>query len=61
MGHETVSRGLRMFVVTPYPYLIFYRYFPRRDELRVERVRHSARRRPALRDEPAEFRAAAMS
>ena len=57
MGHEALTGDMRMFVVTPYPYLIYFRHFPRLDELRVVSVRHSARRRTVqLREEPAEFR-----
>lgn len=50
-----------MFVVNPLPYLIFSRYLPARDELRITSVLHAAQRRPALRDAPQEFRLAATS
>jgi hypothetical protein len=46
-----------MFPVQRYPYLIFFQYLPRLDELRVLSVRHAARRRTVELREPAvEFR-----
>jgi plasmid stabilization system protein ParE len=58
IGHKMRERGVRMYVVKPYPYIVFYRYSARTDTVRIIRVRHGAMRRGALQDEPAEFRAA---
>jgi toxin ParE1/3/4 len=56
-GHRAVRRSRRMFAVPDYPYLIYYQYLPRCDELRVFSVRHAARRRTVeLREPAAEFR-----
>ena len=55
------ERGVRMYVVKPYPYIVFYRYEARSDTVRIIRVRHAARRRGGLQDEAPEFRAAANS
>ncbi|MBS0472116.1 MAG: type II toxin-antitoxin system RelE/ParE family toxin [Proteobacteria bacterium] len=58
LGRRTVRNGLRMYAVTPYPCVIFFRYYPGRDELCIRSVRHGARRRPALQEDAADFRAA---
>jgi plasmid stabilization system protein ParE len=56
-GHPTARGTTRMFAVTKYPYLIYYQYLPRFDELRIRSVRHSARRRTVeLRESAVEFR-----
>jgi toxin ParE1/3/4 len=55
-GRLTVIGGVRMFVVSPYPYVIFARFLARSDEVRIVAVRHTARRRPALHEDTAEFR-----
>src|SRR5688572_23496758 len=44
MGRSTGRPGVRVIGVPGYPYLIFYRILESRDELRILRVRHSARR-----------------
>jgi plasmid stabilization system protein ParE len=62
MGRQTRRRNTRMCVVTDYPYLIFFQYFPRQDELRVKAVRHAARRRIIeLREPIQEFRSPAAT
>lgn len=59
MGRQTRRRNTRMCVVTDYPYLIFFQYLRRHDELRVTAVRHAARRRLVeLREPTPEFRLA---
>lgn len=55
------ERGVRMYVVKPYSYIVFYRYLERSDEVRITRVRHGAMRRGSLQEDPLEFRAAAIS
>lgn len=42
IGKLTKRPGMRRIVVTPYPYLVFYR--EGRDEIVVHAVRHAARR-----------------
>jgi toxin ParE1/3/4 len=54
IGHKLRHRSERMFPVTPYPYLIFYRLAD--GGVHITRVRHAARRRPALQEEAAVFR-----
>jgi toxin ParE1/3/4 len=49
-GRATTVRGLRMFVVNPYPYLVFFRHFGVQDEVRIVRIFHAAQRRPGLSD-----------
>jgi toxin ParE1/3/4 len=49
VGRSTVIRGMRAFPVTPYPYVIYFHRL--RDEVRIVRVLHSARRRPELRED----------
>jgi toxin ParE1/3/4 len=44
IGRRTDVRNVRVFRPSPYPYLIFYRWNEARDEVIVQRVRHSARR-----------------
>lgn len=44
MGRTTDKPGVRVIGVPGYPYLIFYRILEEEDELRILRVRHSARR-----------------
>lgn len=61
IGHKMRERGMRMYVVKPYPYIVFYTYLERSDEVRINRVRHAAMRRGALQEEPAEFRAVVIS
>lgn len=61
IGHKMRERGVRMYVVKPYPYIVFYRYAERSATVRIIRVRHGAMRRGSLQDEPAEFRVAASS
>jgi toxin ParE1/3/4 len=55
-GRKTVFKDVRMFAVTPYPYVVFFRYVPKRGQIRILDVRHSARRRPALQEHAMEFR-----
>ena len=62
MGRRTLRRNTRMFAVPDYPYLIFFQYMPKLDELRIRSVRHASRRRiVGLRDPEQEFRPAALS
>jgi plasmid stabilization system protein ParE len=42
-GRATVVPEVRMFVVNPYPYLLYFRR--KRNEVRILRVVHAARRR----------------
>jgi plasmid stabilization system protein ParE len=49
-GRATTVRGLRMFVVNPYPYLVFFRHLRAQDEVRIVRIFHAAQRRPGLTD-----------
>ena len=44
LGRPTDSRNVRVFRPSQYPYLIFYRWNPDKDEVTVLRIRHSARR-----------------
>jgi toxin ParE1/3/4 len=55
-GRKTVIKDVRMFAVTPYPYVIFFRAVPKRGQIRILDVRHAARRRPALQEPAMEFR-----
>jgi toxin ParE1/3/4 len=54
-GHPTGMRDSRVFPTHPYPYLIFFRQVPGRDEIRILRVRHTARRPLFLNDPTAGF------
>jgi plasmid stabilization system protein ParE len=56
-GRKTLERDVRALAIKPYPFIVFYRYSKRRDELRIVRVRHGAMRRAGLADEAQEFRA----
>jgi plasmid stabilization system protein ParE len=44
MGRPTDYEEVRILGVPPYPYVIFYRILAERDEVRILRVRHTARR-----------------
>jgi toxin ParE1/3/4 len=44
MGRPTDQEGVRVMGVRRYPYVIFYRILPDRDEVRILGVRHTARR-----------------
>ncbi len=44
IGRTTGKPGVRVIGVPGYPYLIFYRILEERDEVRILRVRHTARR-----------------
>ena len=57
IGHKTRESGVRTYIVDPYPYVVFYRYSERRDEVQIVRVRHGAMKRAGLQDEAVEFRA----
>ena len=62
IGRRTLRKNLRMYALPDYPYLIYFQYLPRVDELRIRAVRHAARRRAVeLRDPAGEFRASAIS
>ena len=54
IGHKLRYRSERVFPVKPYPYLIFYRLAGGR--VHITRIRHAARRRPALQEPAMEFR-----
>jgi plasmid stabilization system protein ParE len=57
LGRRLLGRRVRMVAVRRYPYVIFFQYFRGLDEIRIVSVRHGARRRPALQEDAAEFRA----
>ena len=44
MGRITSKQDIRIFGVPNYPYVIFYRIIAERDEIRILRIRHTARR-----------------
>jgi toxin ParE1/3/4 len=44
MGRPTSQEGVRILSVPRYPYVVFYRVLYEKDEIRVIRVRHAARR-----------------
>jgi addiction module RelE/StbE family toxin len=44
MGRPTDKEGVRVMGVRRHPYLVFYKILPDRDEVRILRVRHMARR-----------------
>ena len=44
MGRPTDKDGVRIMGVRRYPYVVFYKILPDRDEVRILRVRHTARR-----------------
>jgi plasmid stabilization system protein ParE len=54
IGHKLRYRSERVFPVKPYPYLVFYRLAD--GCVHITRVRHAARRRPALQEQAMEFR-----
>lgn len=60
-GHASVYRSWRATPVGRYPYVVYFHLLRKRALVRILHVVHGARRRPALRDEPAEFRAAVIS
>lgn len=60
-GHATMIPGLRVMPVGTYPYVVLFRWDEKRRRVRIVRVLHGARRRPALREDQPEFRLAAMS
>lgn len=53
MGRSLPGSRLQRFPVPPYPYLIYYEVT--QHEVRIVRVRHSARRRAAFHDPQREF------
>jgi plasmid stabilization system protein ParE len=61
IGRKTHESGVRTYIVDPYPYVVFYRYSERHDEVQIIRVRHAAMRRAGLQDEAQEFRPASAS
>jgi toxin ParE1/3/4 len=61
IGRKTFERGVRMYVVKPYPYIVFDRYQPREGQVRIIRVRHGAQRWAGLADEAQQFRRVAIS
>jgi addiction module RelE/StbE family toxin len=44
IGRPTSKEGVRILSVGRYPYLVFYRVLEEKDEIRILRVRHTARR-----------------
>ena len=54
-GHATFIKGVRAIPASPFPYVIYFRRT--HDGVHILRVLHAARRRPALREEPREYRA----
>ena len=56
-AHATLVGNMRSMTVNPYPYVVLYRVVRKYQEVRILRVIHGARRRPALREEEAEFHA----
>ena len=53
-GHATIVRGVRAIPANPYPYVVYFRRTG--DEVRLLRVLHAARQRPALQEEGREYR-----
>lgn len=43
LGRVTEKENVRVFVVAPYPYLLFYMVVPHQIEVRILSVRHGAR------------------
>jgi plasmid stabilization system protein ParE len=57
LGRRALRSNMRMIAVDGFPYLIFFAYFRRLDEVRIRSIRHAARRRTVELREPAvEFR-----
>ncbi len=52
-GHATFLRGVRAIPANPYPYIVYVRRS--RSAVRLVRVLHAARQRPALREEGREY------
>lgn len=46
IGRPTDVADIRVISVRPYPYVLFYKALPDRNEVRILRVTHTARRRP---------------
>ena len=44
MGRPTDEAGVRLLSVPRYPYVVFYRVRPEKEEVRIFRIRHTARR-----------------
>ena len=44
IGRPTDKEGVRVMSARPYPYVLFYKVLAERDEVRILRVRHTARR-----------------
>jgi toxin ParE1/3/4 len=44
MGRQTDEPGVRFLSVVRYPYVVFYRVLPKKDEVQILRIRHTARR-----------------
>jgi plasmid stabilization system protein ParE len=44
IGRATSKEGVQVIGTLPYPYLLFYRVVPQRNEVRVLRLRHMSRR-----------------
>ena len=51
IGTQTDQAGVRVLPVVRYPYNIFYMLIPGQDEVRILRIRHSARRPEPLSDD----------
>jgi plasmid stabilization system protein ParE len=54
-GRATVEPGVEMALAPPHPYAIYFRYQVKRSTLTILRIRHTAQRRPGLRDEARAF------
>jgi toxin ParE1/3/4 len=44
IGRPTDKEGVRVMSIRPYPYVLFYKVLADRDEVRILRIRHTARR-----------------
>jgi toxin ParE1/3/4 len=54
-GRAVGLKDIRVMPLDRYPYLLFFRVVPGKDEVRILRVRHAARQPVYLNDPPWEF------
>jgi plasmid stabilization system protein ParE len=55
MGRATNVSGLRAYPLVRFPYLVFYRVRPKKDEIWVVSIRHAARRHPGFQESAEQF------